>query len=82
MAEPLEMFRNAIRVVGDEAEGAQTQLSPRNHFGFKLTFAEKNSLASLHFAARTDKCFPGIGSELPCQEDFYSRAEMFPAGGT
>jgi hypothetical protein len=68
--------------MGDEAEGAQTQLSPRNHFGFKPTFAEKNSLACLHFAARADKRFPGIGSELPRQEDFYRRSEMFPARGT
>jgi hypothetical protein len=65
----------------DEADGAQTQFSAGSHFCFKLVLTEKNSLAGLHFAARSYKRFPDIRTELTRQEDFNRRPEMFPARG-
>src|SRR5260370_39123475 len=79
--EKLEVLRNAMRVMRDEADGAQAQFSAGSHFCFKLALAEKNLLAGLHFAARSYKRFPDISTELTRQEDFDRHPVMLPAGG-
>lgn len=80
--EALEVLRKSMRVMRHEADGAQAQFSAGSHFCFKLALAEKNALAGSHFAARPNKRFPDIGTELTRQEDFNRRPEMFPARGT
>src|SRR5262249_38621542 len=70
VAEALQVFVQGLLVMSNEPQRAQAELPSRSYFGLQLSFAKKNALTKVHFAARTNQRFPAVLFDSARQQNF------------